>query len=108
MVLVSPFSSIGYMASIAFPFPTVGWLVRNHFDSLTRIRHLSVPVLVLHGDQDKIVPLSQGRKLYEAANEPKRFQVLEGAAHNDTYEVGGEKYWRTIETFIADHRIEGK
>tara|TARA_B100001123_G_C14430883_1_gene678655 strand:- start:194 stop:484 length:291 start_codon:yes stop_codon:yes gene_type:complete len=96
------------MASIAFPFPTVGWLVRNHFDSLTRIRRLSVPVLVLHGDQDEIVPLSQGRKLYEAANEPKRFQVLEGAAHNDTYEVGGEKYWRTIETFIADHRIEGK
>ena len=108
MVLVSPFSSIGDMARIAFPFPTVGWLVRNHFDSLTRIRHLSVPVLVLHGDQDKIVPLSQGRKLYEAANEPKRFQVLEGAAHNDTYEVGGEKYWSTIETFIADHWIEGK
>ena len=102
MVLVSPFASVHEMARITLPFPPVGWLVRNHYDNLTRIRQLNLPVLVLHGDQDETVPISQGRKLYEAANQPKRFQVLEGAAHNDTYEVGGEQYWRTIDEFLAE------
>lgn len=91
------------MASITLPFPPVGWLVRNHYDNLSRIRRLTVPLLVLHGDQDETVPLSQGKKLYEAANQPKRFQTLEGAAHNDTYEVGGEQYWASIEGFLAEY-----
>ena len=102
MVLVSPFASVRDMASVTLPFPPVAWLVRNHYDSLTRIRQLNVPLLVLHGDQDETVPLSQGRKLYDAANQPKRFQVLEGAAHNDTYEVGGEQYWGAIEEFLGE------
>lgn len=102
MILVSPFASVRDMASITLPFPPVAWLVRNHYDSLTRIRQLNVPLLVLHGDQDETVPLSQGRKLYDAANQPKRFQVLEGAAHNDTYEVGSEQYWGAIEEFLGE------
>jgi hypothetical protein len=102
MVLVSPFASVRDMANLTLPFPPAGWLVRNHYDSISRIRQLNVPLLVLHGDQDETVPISQGRKLYEAANQPKRFQTLEGAAHNDTFEVGGEQYWGTIESFLAE------
>ena len=102
MVLVSPFASVRDMANLTLPFPPVGWLVRNHYDSISRIRQLNVPILVLHGDQDETVPMSQGRKLYDAANQPKKFQTLEGAAHNDTYEVAGEQYWWAIESFLAD------
>ena len=102
MVLVSPFASVRDMANLTLPFPPAGWLVRNHYDSLSRIRQLDVPLLVLHGDQDETVPISQGRKLFEAANLPKRFQALEGAAHNDTFEVGGDQYWGTIESFLAE------
>ena len=101
MVLVSPFASVRDMANLTLPFPPVGWLVRNHYDSISRIRQLDVPILVLHGDQDDTVPISQGRKLYEAAHEPKRFQVLEGAAHNDTYAAAAEQYWAAIESFLA-------
>ena len=108
MMLVSPFASVRDMASITLPFPPVAWLVRNHYDSLTRIRQLNVPLLVLHGDQDETVPLSQGRRLYDAANQPKRFQVLEGAAHNDTYEVGSEQYWGAIEEFLGELQPKDK
>ena len=104
MVLVSPFASVRDMANLMLPFPLVGWLVRNHFDSISRIRKIDVPILVLHGDRDEIVPISQGRKLYEAANQPKRFQTLEGAAHNDTYEVAGEQYWGAIESFLVERQ----
>ncbi|SUZ52004.1 uncharacterized protein METZ01_LOCUS4858, partial [marine metagenome] len=104
MVLVSPFASVRNMANLMLPFPLLGWLVWNHFDSISRICQIDAPILVLHGDQDEIVPISQGRKLYEAANQPKRFQTLEGAAHNDTYEVAGEQYWGAIESFLAEHQ----
>jgi len=102
MVLVSPFASVHDMANLTLPFSPIGWLVRNHYDSISRIQQLDVPVLILHGDQDETVPISQGRKLYGAANQPKRFQVLEGAAHNDTFEVVPEQYWGTIEAFLAE------
>ena len=93
------------MANLTLPFAPAGWLVRNHFDSMSRIRQLNTPLLVLHGDRDETVPIYQGRKLYEAANEPKRFHTLEGAAHNDTYEVGGDQYWRASVSFLADVEV---
>ena len=102
MVLVSPFASVRDMANLTLPFSPIGWLVRNHYDSISRIQQLDVPVLVLHGDQDETVPINQGRKLYRAANQPKRFQVLEGAAHNNTSEVAPVQYWGTIEAFLAE------
>lgn len=108
MVLVSPFASVRDMANLTLPFPPAGWLVRNHYSNISRIQQLAVPVLVLHGDQDETVPISQGRKLFEAANEPKWFQTLDGAAHNDTYEVGGEQYWGTIEAFLAEVQAAGR
>ena len=104
MVLVSPFASVREMAKLTLPFPPAGWLVRNHYDTVSRIRQLNVPLLVLHGDLDDTVPLSQGRKLYEAANQPKRFQALEGAGHNDTFQAAGEQYWGAIESFMDEVR----
>ncbi|MDA1129566.1 MAG: alpha/beta hydrolase [Chloroflexi bacterium] len=104
LILVSPFASVRDMARLTLPFPPAGWLVRNHYDNLCRIQMINVPVLVLHGDLDDTVPLSQGRKVYEAANEPKRLQVLAAASHNDTYEAAAEQYWGTIESFLADVR----
>ena len=93
MVLVSSFASVLDMASLTLPFPPGGWLVRNHFNNLSRIGEINFPLLVLHGEQDDTIPISQGRKLYEAANEPKRFQVLDGATPNDLYAAAAEQYW---------------
>ena len=103
LVLVSPFASVRDMAQLTLPFPPAAWLVRNHFDSLSRIREVNVPLLVLHGDQDGTVPMSQGRKLFAAANEPKRFQALAGAEHNDTYLAAVEQYWGAIEAFLSEY-----
>jgi fermentation-respiration switch protein FrsA (DUF1100 family) len=89
------------MARVAFPFLPFHFLVRNRYDSLTRVKEVHRPLLILHGDMDQTVPLSQGKKLFEAANEPKRFQLLPGAAHNDTYSAGGPTYWDTLEEFLA-------
>ena len=101
LVLVAPFSSISDMAKVAFPFTPFHLLVRGRYDSITTIRQIHRPVLILHGDQDATVPLSQGKKLFEAANQPKRFQLLPRTAHNDTYSAGGGSYWDTLNEFLA-------
>lgn len=59
--------------------------------------------MVLHGDQDEVVPLGMGKELYEAARPPKRFYVIPGAGHNDTYVIGGESYYGVLESFVRYH-----
>ena len=101
MVLVSPFTSVGDMARLTIPFLPVQWLVRDRYDSLASIGRVERPLLIIHGDQDDTVPVSQGRKLFEAANSPKHFRLLVGAGHNDTYYRGGTAYWDAISEFTA-------
>jgi fermentation-respiration switch protein FrsA (DUF1100 family) len=101
MVLVAPFASISDMARISFPLLPFHMLVRNKYNSLAHVRRIHRPLLILHGSQDGTVPLSQGKKLFEAANPPKRFQELPQASHNDTYYAGGSAYWDTLGEFLA-------
>ena len=101
LILESPFASVKDMAKIAFPHLPLYLLVHNKYDSLSRIGKLSCPLLILHGDEDQIVPISQGRKLYDAARGPKSFYVIPGAAHNNTYIIGQEPYFRTLADFIT-------
>ncbi len=106
MVLVSPFASVSDMALLTIPsfLPVrwpVQWLVRNRYDSLASIGRVERPLLILHGERDEIVPVSQGRKLFEAANSPKQFRLLAGAGHNDTYSTGGAAYWDALAEFTA-------
>ena len=99
MVLFSPFSSVREMAKMAVPFPAAGWLVRNHYPTISRIRNVGAPILVIHGVLDETVPIAQGRRLFEAANEPKTFCELTGAAHNDTYSAAPEAFFGALEQF---------
>jgi uncharacterized protein len=102
LVLVAPFVSLSDMARILYRLPAIPWLVRGRYNSLTYINSIHRPLLILHGDQDTVVPISQGRKLFGAANEPKQFQVLYGAGHDDTYVAGGAAYWGTLSEFIGE------
>ena len=76
------------MARLSYPFIPATLLtlpVRSRFDSLAKISSVHAPVMILHGDMDDTVPIEIARRLYDAANEPKRFYTIEGAGHNDTY-----------------------
>ena len=77
----------------------------NHYDNLEKLPRARVPVLVMHGEADELVPFSMGEKLYQAARAPRFFYPIKGAAHNDTYLVGGEKYFQNFEMFARHSRI---
>ena len=99
LILESPPTSLVGMMKRLFPsLPPEELPIK--YDSLSKIKRISVPLLILHGDCDEVVPFFMGRKLYEAANEPKQFYTIENAGHNDTYMVGGEEYFQAIEDFI--------
>ncbi len=100
MILESAFTDAKAMAKIIMPFLPVGAVISSKFDSIGNIQNINVPVLFTHGDRDTIVPIDLGKKLFEAANEPKEFYTIRGADHNDTYIVGGEEYYNKIKQFL--------
>jgi fermentation-respiration switch protein FrsA (DUF1100 family) len=100
LIMESPFTSIHDMAKVKLPYLPVGFLIDDKYDSLSKIPKIHVPIFILHGDHDGIVPLDQGRRLFEAANPPKVFYTIRGADHNDTFIAGGQPYWDAWKRFL--------
>jgi fermentation-respiration switch protein FrsA (DUF1100 family) len=101
LILEAPFLSVQEMAKAAMPFLPIGVLISTKYDSLSKIGTIHAPLLILHGDQDEVVPYAHGRRLFAAANEPKRFYTIAGSHHNDTYVAGGEGYFAALRDFLA-------
>ena len=99
LILESPFPSVRYMARQAYSFLPAWPLLRARYDSLAKMATVEAPVLVLHGDNDNLVPIEAGRKLFDAAREPKDFYTVQGAGHNDSYIVGGQLYFTALQAF---------
>ncbi len=102
LIIQSGFSSAADVGQHRYPLLPVGLLMKDPFDSLPKIRGLSCPLLSIHGDRDRTVPLSLGRALFEAAPEPKEWLPVPGAAHNDVSGVGGQSYWMKIDDFLSE------
>jgi hypothetical protein len=88
LVLEAPYSSISDVASWRFPFLPVKQLIKDDYNSMSFIGAVHMPLLVIHGEKDGIVPIRFGRKLFAAANEPKRFIAYPQAGHMDCYRFG--------------------
>jgi fermentation-respiration switch protein FrsA (DUF1100 family) len=81
--VVATFTSLRDVARVHYGL--AGAAIGGRFDTMARLDHLHVPLLIAHGDQDEIVPFELGVKLFEAAGEPKKFLRVEGAHHNDVF-----------------------
>jgi len=87
IILESPFTSMVNMGKKYYPFFPVSFLLKDKFESHRKIKKVLVPVLVLHGKKDKIVPFAMGKKIYEMANEPKFFYFQEYGDHMIDYDT---------------------
>jgi len=74
----------------------------DKFNNAREIRNVHVPVLIVHGSGDQVVPFWHGRRLYELAHEPKTFMPVLGAGHNDIVLLAGKKYIQALQTFAAE------
>ena len=104
LVVQSAFTSIPDMGRLHYPFLPIGKWLATRFPNLERIGHVRAPILIVHGDRDDVAPLEHARRLYEAADEPKRILVVAGAGHNDVIQVGGRAYLETFERFLGEDR----
>lgn len=105
VILESAFTSTRDMARTMPLFFVFSLLLPANYNNLEKVPRLSVPVLIIHGDQDEIVPFSMGERLFASGAEPKHFLRLRGAGHNDTYVVGGREYLDAVERFAANSGI---
>ncbi len=81
LVLDSPFSSAVAVAAAHYRLFPVRWLMLDQFRSDLAIGDVHIPVLIIHGDADRVVPISFARQLFELANEPKTFISVAGGEH---------------------------
>lgn len=80
LVLLAPFTSLPDAAGMAFPFVPATWLVHDRFDNLAKVPDLRMPVLILHGTADSVVPFPLGQRLAKAAP-TATFRAVPGAEH---------------------------
>jgi len=99
LVLESSFPSIEAVARFHYGGLPLHWLLGAKFRLIDRLPQLSLPKLIIHGDQDDIIPLPLGRQVFDAASPPKSMYVVPSARHNDTYLVGGNDYFTRFADF---------
>jgi fermentation-respiration switch protein FrsA (DUF1100 family) len=101
LVLRSPFTSLADVAAVHYPWLPARRLLLDRYPSIEGIASVHVPVLVIAGDRDDIVPESLSRRLYDAAGEPKRYVVVPGAGHNDPELLDGPRMLEEIGRFLS-------
>jgi uncharacterized protein len=83
LILVKTFTSAPDVGQSIYPFLPVRWVMRNQFNSLSKLNQCNQPIFIAHGDADRLIPFKQGQRLFEAASGTKQFMRLPGAGHND-------------------------
>ncbi|MGV0802121.1 alpha/beta hydrolase, partial [Mycolicibacterium elephantis] len=101
LILRSPFTSLADVAAVHYPWLPVRRVLLDRYPSIDRIASVRAPLLVIAGDSDDIVPEQLSRRLYEAANAPKRYVVVPGAGHNDQALLDGTKMLDAIGGFLS-------
>ena len=103
LVLEAPFTSTADVAAARLPFAPVHLLMRDQYRSRDLIDQVGMPLLVLHGDADSVVPFDQGRTLYGMATPPKQFVRMVGSDHNTLVRDGAyDHIWRFLDIAYPD------
>ena len=101
LVLEAPFTSTVAVGQLMWPFLPLGLIMVDQYRTIDRIGAVKVPLFIIHGARDAIIPLDQARHVYHAASEPKSIAVVPQAGHNDLFERGA---WDKVHGFIDSLR----
>jgi uncharacterized protein len=89
LILEAPFTRLADAGFYHYPYVPVSLLLRDRFDTLSKIGRVKAPILILHGERDRVVPARFGRALFAAAPEPKEGWFSPEAEHGDIARFGG-------------------
>lgn len=106
LVLHSTFTSAPDLAADLYPFLPARLLTRYAYDTLGSVKASRCPLLVAHSPQDEIVPVTHGRRLHDAAKDPKQWLELAGS-HNDGFIFIRPEWVHQFDQFIQRHLPAG-
>lgn len=104
VMLESAFASARHMARRLFPYLPTGLLTRFRYDNLDRIGHVRSPVVVAHSQTDEMIPVEQGRMVFDAAPEPKLWFELQGGHNAGGLDVN-PAFERALMEFLYAHGV---
>ncbi len=93
LVLEAPYTALVDRAFEQYPWLPVGLLMKDQMPTRERISHVGVPLLILHGTEDTVIPVEHGKRLFERAREPKQIRIIDGAGHSELWDNG---LWDTV------------
>jgi fermentation-respiration switch protein FrsA (DUF1100 family) len=99
VLLQAPYTSIVEIAAAAYPFLPVRFLLKDSYRSDERVGGVSAPVLVIHGERDRVVPIEYGKRLYALIRAPKKFVRFPEGGHVDLDQYGALDI---IQSFLAE------
>lgn len=99
LITENTFTSLPDVANHHYRWLPVRWLMRSKLDSINKIGQYAGPLLMCHGDGDRIVPVEQAHRLFAAARGPKRLVIAPGGDHNDP---PTEEYLQAIDEFLTE------
>ncbi|MGK2860276.1 MAG: alpha/beta hydrolase [Thermoanaerobaculia bacterium] len=99
VVIESSFHSAASVANAVYRIP-IGIFLGDSLPTARSLNRAKVPVLVIHGDADTIIPLACGRELFDAIDGPKEMWIVPGSDHNEIPIVGGDAYFGRVVAFV--------
>jgi len=100
LVLETPFTSAPDLARTFYPWLPIGFLMRTKLDTLSRIRRIHLPLLIIRAGEDEIVPAAMAEEIFSAAHEPKIFVTLPGG-HNGFDGISEKEYLAAWRQWVA-------
>ena len=104
VVLEGAPASLVDIGSERYPFVPMRLLMRNPFDSIKKVNGIHSPILFLHSPDDTVIPIAEGRRLYEAARTEKTFVEVRGG-HVNSADADSERFFGAIRAFLTQHHL---
>lgn len=101
LILDAPYTSIIKIAALGYPYLPVRYLLKDRYESEKYIPQVHMPLLILHGERDPVIPVAMGRELLAMANAPKRLATFPNAGHSDIY-IDGNPALEAVRKWIGE------
>lgn len=102
LILQSTFTNLPQITRVLFPRMPLHWFVGDLFDTIGVVRRLQVPLLVMHGTADEVIPCWMGHEIFGACSTKKQIHIVEDGLHKDLYTRDADSLIWAISQFIAD------
>ena len=107
VILDAPYTTMTDVAALHYPYLPARLLMTDRYRTKAYIARINAPLLIVHGEEDEVIPVAMGRALFEMAKEPKQIATFEGAGHADHYVFGSyDVIWQWLERLPNARRVK--